>query len=70
VGCYVLLQRLFPTQGSNARLLHLPALAGRFFTTSATWEALPSAYPLLKTAFLLAMAFANKPVRIPQLLRG
>ena len=38
VSCYVLLQGIFPTQGSNPSLLHLPALAGMFFTTSATWE--------------------------------
>ena len=30
---------IFPTQAWNPRLLHLPALAGEFFTTSATWEA-------------------------------
>ena len=40
VGCHTLLQGIFPTQGSNLCLLCLPALAGGFFTTSATWEAL------------------------------
>ena len=39
VGFLVLLQGLFPTQGSNPRLLHLPVLAGGFITSSATWEA-------------------------------
>ena len=39
VGFHVLLQGLFPTQGSNPHLLHLPALAGGFITSSATWEA-------------------------------
>ena len=34
--------RVFLTQGSNLYLLHLPALAGGFFTTRATWEALIS----------------------------
>ena len=29
---------IFPTQGSNLSLM-LPALAGRFFTSSTTWEA-------------------------------
>ena len=29
---------IFPTQGSNLCLLHLFALTGGFFTTSATWE--------------------------------
>ena len=28
----------FPTQGSNPHLLCLSALAGGFFTTSASWE--------------------------------
>ena len=33
------LQGIFPTQGSNPHLFTSPALVGRFFTTSATWEA-------------------------------
>ena len=37
---------IFPTQGSNPHHFTSPALAGRFFTTSATWEALCS-YTLL-----------------------
>ena len=37
---YHSLQRIFPTQGANPRLLMPPALAGEFFTTSATREAL------------------------------
>ena len=37
VGCHALLQGIFPTQGQNPCLL--PALADRFFTTGATWEA-------------------------------
>ena len=36
MGCHALLQRIFPTQGSNPCLLCL--LAGLFFTTSAIWE--------------------------------
>ena len=32
VGCHTLLQGIFPTQGSNPRLM-TPALAGKFFTT-------------------------------------
>ena len=42
VGCHVLPQELFQTQGSNLRLMS-PAWAGGLFTTSATWEALASA---------------------------
>ena len=38
VGCHALLQGIFLTQGSNPHLLHLPALAGGFFTTSAVWK--------------------------------
>ena len=38
VGCCALLQGSFLTQGSNLRLLCLPALPGGFFTTSAAWE--------------------------------
>ena len=38
ISCHFLLQ-IFPTQGSNLHLLVSPALASRFFTTSATWEA-------------------------------
>ena len=39
VGSLSFLQGIFPTQGSNPHLLHLPALASGFFITSATWEA-------------------------------
>ena len=35
---------IFPTQGSNLCFLRLPALAGGFFTTSITWEALSYTY--------------------------
>ena len=39
VDCHVLLQGIFLTQGLNPTSLTSPALAGGFFTTSATWEA-------------------------------
>ena len=39
VGCHALLQRIFPTPGSNTCLLLSPSLAGGLFTTSATWKA-------------------------------
>ena len=42
MGCHVLLQGTFQTQGLNLWLLMSPALVGGFFTTSATWEALYS----------------------------
>ena len=45
-----LLQRVFLTQGLNLCLLHLPGLAGRFFTTGTTWEA-PKAHYLLIYSF-------------------
>ena len=38
VGCHPLLQEIFPTQGSNPCLIS-SALADKFFTASATWEA-------------------------------
>ena len=38
-GCHFLFQGIFPTQGSNLRLLS-PTLAGRFVTSSDTREAL------------------------------
>ena len=38
LGCRALLQGIFLTQGSKTHLLS-PALAGGFFTTSATLEA-------------------------------
>ena len=37
VGCHALLQGIVPTQGLNLHLLTSPALAGKFFTASATW---------------------------------
>ena len=39
MGCHALLVGIFRSQGLKLCLLHLPALAGRFFTTSATSEA-------------------------------
>ena len=39
VGCHALLQEIFPNPGINPTSLTSPALAGRFFATSATWEA-------------------------------
>ena len=39
MGCHALLQGIFPIQGSNPLSLASAALAGVFFTTSATWEA-------------------------------
>ena len=39
-------------QGLNLRLLHVPALIGRFFTTAATWEAWLRVDILLDTLLL------------------
>ena len=52
VGFHALLQRIFPTQGSNPCLFSLPALAGGFFTTSATWEAHAILEIFFKSQFL------------------
>ena len=40
VGCRALLQGILPPKGLHSCLLHLPALAGGFFITSAIWEGL------------------------------
>ena len=40
VDCHEDLQGIFLTQGSKPTSLMSPALAGGFFTSSATWEAL------------------------------
>ena len=40
VGCRALLQGNLPNPGIKPTSLSSPALAGRFFSTSATWEAL------------------------------
>ena len=39
VGCHLLLQEIFLTQGIKPESPVSPALSGRFFTTSAIWEA-------------------------------
>ena len=49
VGCHALLQGIFPTQGSNPSLLHLPALTGRFFTTRFLYPEI--SHPPLKLFF-------------------
>ena len=41
VGCHALFQGNFPDPGIEPASLMSPALAGRFFGTSTTWEALP-----------------------------
>jgi len=39
VGCHALLQGIFLNPGIKPKSLMSPALGGRFFTTSTTWEA-------------------------------
>ena len=39
VGCHALLQGIFQTQRTEPASSASPALAGRFFTTTTTWEA-------------------------------
>ena len=53
-GCHFLLQGVFLTQGLYLYLLS-PALAGRFFSTSATWEAHKKCY--WNTSICLHMAY-------------
>ena len=54
VGCHFLLQGIFLTQGLNLLLLHLSALAGKFFTSRTTWEA--SVFKLLLKYHVLNIA--------------
>ena len=49
VGCHALLQGIFPTQGSNPSLLHLPALTASFFTTGFLYPEI--SHPPLKLFF-------------------
>ena len=64
VGCHALLQGIFLTQGLKWHLLCLLALADRFFTTSATWEALA---PLCLTINDLLTTF-SKTSALPNLV--
>ena len=57
VGYHALLQGIFLTQGPNLCLMS-PALAGRFFTTSATWEARGS----LHVTIISVIHMAVKPL--------
>ena len=40
MGCHALLQGNLPDPGIEPASVRSPALAGRFFTASTTWEAL------------------------------
>ena len=50
-----LLQGIFLTQGLSPRLMS-PALAGRFFTTSTSWEAAQSVHSCLSESSHLLLA--------------
>ena len=62
VDCHALLQGLFLTQGLNICLMS-PALAGGFFTTSATWEAWRITNKSLNT--LLTFRWPNQVILKP-----
>ena len=66
VGCHALLQGIFLTQGSNPLSLLSPALAGRFSTTSAAWEARLTVYHrrLTTAACALQQGFVVYPFHI------
>ena len=53
VGCHALLQGILPFQGLNSSCMS-PALAGRFFTTTAAWEA-----PIYSCAIMKLLSFVN-----------
>ena len=61
VGCHALLQGIFPTQGSKHLSLMSIALAGGFFTISATGETLCKVLYSVFTS-LQNNAFCNSPV--------
>ena len=50
VGCHFLLQGNLPDPGIKSMFPETPALAGGFFTISATWEARLSSLLLLSTS--------------------
>ena len=54
VGCFLLLQGIFLTQGLNSCLM-FPALAGRFLTTRSTWGALCLPWDLSMSLAILCM---------------
>ena len=73
VGSHFLLQGIFLTQGSNLCLLTSPALAGRFFTTTATWETLnfhPHLQRVTTVSFFFFLIFWPHPsvyrILVPQ----
>ena len=55
VGCRFLLQGVFLTQGSKLVVLRSSALAGRFCTTSITWETLQGRWKERKEGTKLRM---------------
>ena len=65
MGCHALLQGIFPTQRLNPCFLLSPVLAGEFFTTNATWEALLNlcnyATLIELWAFFVAQSVKNLP---------
>ena len=62
MGCHSLLQGIFPIQGSNPSLTS-PELVGRFFTTSATWEAILLSLRLIEKLLFQPLS-ANQPVYV------
>ena len=54
MDCHALLQGIFLTQGIESASLVSPALEGRFFTTSTTWEASNMHVPSSKSWFCQA----------------
>ena len=58
VGCHAHLQGIFPTQGSNPHLFMSLAFTGRFFTTSASWEA-PKLLPRSNSCYYFDLNLQN-----------
>ena len=61
-GCHALLQGNLPDPGIKPASLMSPPLAGRFFTTTAVWEARLDSQGLNNRHFLLRVLEARSPM--------
>ena len=69
VGCHLHLQRIFPTQGSNQRLLHLVGWQA-YSLHCATWESLSFSRRLHNCIFPKVFNFLSKELfQVPFIVR-
>ena len=64
VGYRALLQGIFLTRGLNPCLFMSPALAGRFFATSATWEAYIYTTSFISIHLVMGLRQLEREVRL------